>query len=142
MKIIDSEFSHHIVKSVHEKLGDIYFFNHIAVIEFNEGVHVDVSNTTDIIEKLTLFFGMSRPFGVIANRINSYSINLLDIIKIQDKVKNLSAYSVVSHNAAGYMNAEIESNFCSRDNIHFDNINEAINFVYSKVKSKIQISLN
>ena len=42
MKIDESDFSSHIVKSIQKELGSIFFFNHIAVIEFNEGAHIDI----------------------------------------------------------------------------------------------------
>lgn len=142
MKIIESDFSQHIVKSDKLPLGDIHFFNHIAVIEFNEGVHIDINNISEILKKLISYFGISRPFGIIANRVNSYSINLLDINSFKEKMNNLCAYGVVSHNSASAMNAEIESKFCSRENIHFKNINSGVNFVYRRVKNKISVSLN
>jgi hypothetical protein len=142
MKIIESEFSQHILKSEKISLGDIHFFNHIAVIEFSEGVHIDIHNVSEIFKKLISHFGISRPFGIIANRVNSYSINLLDINSFKEIMNNLCAYGVVSHNSASAMNAEIESNFCSRENIHFKNISDGVNFVYSRVKTKISVSLN
>ena len=142
MKIIESKFSQHILKSQKMPLGNIYFFNHIAVIEFNEGVHIDIHNVSEIFKKLISYFGISRPFGIIANRVNSYSINLLDINRFKEIMINLCSYGVVSHNSASAMNADIESNFCSRENIHFKNINDGVNFVYSRVKTKISVSLN
>ncbi|MCL5128404.1 MULTISPECIES: hypothetical protein [unclassified Algibacter] len=142
MKTIESEFSKHIVKSEQMPLGDIHFFNHIAIIEFKEGVHVDIYNVSGIYKELLSFYGISRPFGIIANRVNSYSINLLDISSFKKIMKNLCAYSVVSHNLASAMNAKIESNFCSPENIHFEDINEAVNYVFSKVKTNVSISLN
>lgn len=142
MKITDSEFSKHIISSKQIKLGDIYFFTHIAVIEFNDGVHIDINNFSAIFEKLVEFFGISKPFGVISNRINSYSINLLHMNTFKEQMNNLCAYAVISHNSASAMNAEIESNFCSSENIHFHKLNQGVNFVYNKVQSQILISLN
>ncbi|NMH85889.1 hypothetical protein [Flavivirga algicola] len=142
MKIIESDFSSHILKSVEKKLGNIFFFHHIAVVEFNEGVHIDINNSSEIFEELKSYFGESRPFGVIANRINSYSVKLLDADLFRQQVKNLCAYAVVGHNPASKMNAEIENGFCISENINYDTIHEALNNVYSKVKSDILFSLN
>ncbi|NMH85890.1 hypothetical protein [Flavivirga algicola] len=142
MKIAESDFASHIVKSVHNKLGNIFFFNHIAVIEFSEGVHIDINNSSEIFEELTNFFGNSRPFGVVANRINSYSVKLLDAELFREKVKNLCYYAVVGHNTASKMNAEIENRFCKSQKISYDSIHEAMNIIYGKVKKDILHSLH
>jgi hypothetical protein len=142
MKIIESQLSKHIVKSDKIRLGEIHFFNHLAIIEFNEGVHVNLNNVDQIHKKLSSFYGESRPFGVIANRVNSYSIDLLDVSYIKKIMNNLCAYSIISHNSASAMNADIENKFCSSEKIHFKNIHEGVLFVYSKVKSKTLLSLN
>ena len=142
MKIIESDISNHIVKAVQKDIGNIFFFNHIAVVEFNEGVHVDINNSTEIFDEINTFFGAAKPFGVIANRINSYSVKLLDVSLFREKVKNLCSYAVVSYNLAGKMNAEIENNFCLSENISYDTIYDALNNVYSKVKNNTLFSLN
>lgn len=142
MKITESNVAHKISKSITTNLGNIYFFNHIAVIEFNEGVHLEIENSADIVNELVYYFGNSRPFGVVANRVNSYSINLLDVEGFKSKVKNLAGYAVVGHNKASLMNAEIENNFCANQNISYDNIYEALDTVYSKVKLSMLTSLN
>ncbi|WOD43196.1 hypothetical protein [Hwangdonia lutea] len=142
MKIIESEFSNHIIKSVEKDLGNIHFFNHIAVVEFNEGVHVDINNSEEIFNEINAYFGSAKPFGVIANRINSYSVKLLDADLFRKKVKNLCGYAVVSYNLAGKMNAEIENSFCLSENISYDNIKDAISHVCGKVKISTSFSLN
>ncbi|WP_303315208.1 hypothetical protein Q4Q34_16005 [Flavivirga abyssicola] len=142
MKIIESDFSNHVIKSAQKELGVIFFFNHIAVIEFNEGVHVDINNSSEIFDELKAYFGDSRPFGVVANRVNSYSVKLLDVDLFRQKAKNLRSYAVVGHNSASKMNAEIENSFCISDKINYDSIYEAIDNVYSKVKKDILFSLN
>ncbi|WP_298500064.1 hypothetical protein [uncultured Algibacter sp.] len=133
MKIIESKFSNQILKFVENKLGNIFFFNHIAVVELHEGVHFDIKNASLIIDELTSYFGNSKPFGVVANRINSYSINLIETPLIKEKAKNFFAYGVVGHDLASKMNAEIENKFCVSEKIDFDNLNEAIKIVYNRV---------
>ncbi|AUP81217.1 hypothetical protein [Flavivirga eckloniae] len=142
MKIAESDFSNHIVKSVQKKLGNVFFFKHIAVIEFNEGVHIDINNSSEFFDELINYFGNSRPFGVIANRINSYSINLMDAKLFKQKIRSLCYYAVVAYNNAGKMNAEIEDSFCHADKISYDCIHEAMTKVYSKVKNDILLSLH
>ncbi|WP_339895126.1 hypothetical protein [uncultured Algibacter sp.] len=135
MKIIESDFSAQILKFAQNQIGSIFFFNHVAVVELNEGVHFDSNNASFIIDELESYFGESQPYGVIANRINSYSVNLLDTPTFKERAKNLYAYGVVGHDLAGKMNAEMENDFCAADNIDYANIDEAINEVYNKVRS-------
>lgn len=142
MTINKSNVNNHIVKSVKKNLGDIYFFNHIAVIEFNEGVHIDIKASEEFFEELNLYFGTSRPFGVITNRVNSYSVKLMDINLFKEKSKNLCSYAVVGHTTASKMNAEIENGFCLAEKTNYDSLYEAIDTVYNKVKANIKLTLN
>ena len=142
MKITESNVANHILKSVTQKLGTIYFFNHIAVIEFNEGVHVDINSSSEVFESLYAYFGKSRPFGVVANRVYSYSVKLLDADLFRKKSENVCAYAVVGHDRASIMNAEIENRFCEAPQINYDNLYEALDNVYSRVKDKLLKTLN
>lgn len=142
MTIVDSNMASEIVKRVTSDAGTLHFFNHIAVVEFNEGVHVDLNTARKTIHDLITYFGNSRPFGLVANRVNSYSISLLETVEIKSIFPNLVAYGVVSHNQAGRMNAEIESNFCATQNISFDNLYEGLDSVHKKVIKQIKVSLN
>lgn len=142
MTILESNIALHVLKQTQSEIGNLYFFEHIAVVEFNEGTHVDLVSTRPLIYELFDYFGSSIPFGLIANRVNSYSISLLDSKDIKLIFPNLVAYGVVSHNEAGRMNAEIESQFCSLENISFDNLYECLDTVHKRVKEKISLSLN
>ncbi|WP_203257053.1 hypothetical protein [Hyunsoonleella ulvae] len=142
MKIIESDFSNQIVKFVQNKLGNIFFFNHIAVVELNEGIHFNINNAPLILEELKSYFGDTKPFGVIANRVNSYSVDLLDTPKYRNEIKNLKSYGVVGHDAASKMNATIENDFCMSEKVDYDTIYDAINHVYNKVKNSKLFSLN
>ena len=142
MKIIESDFANQIIKFVENQLGNIFFFNHVAVVELKEGIHFDLSNAAMIIDELNSYFGSSQPYGVVANRINSYSVNLIETPQYKEKAKNLYAYGVVGHDLAGKMNAEMENDFCTSQKVDFDNIYEAINKVYEKVKNSGSFTLN
>ncbi len=142
MKTLESNFSNQILKLTKNKLGDIFFFNHIAVIELNEGVHLDAGNSSLIINDLISYFGKNKPFGIVANRINSYSVNLLHMPFFREQLKNLSSYGVVGHDPASRMNAKIENSFCISDQIDFNNIYDAVNSVYNKVINSKILSIN
>lgn len=142
MKIVDSDFSYQILKFVENKLGSIYFFNHIAVVELNEGIHFDINNASMIIDEFESYFGSSQPYGVIANRVNSYSVNLINTQVYKKMAKNLHAYGVVGHDLASKMNAEMENNFCASEKVNYNTLYEAINKVYEKVKNSGSFTLN
>lgn len=133
MTILNSNFAHQIIKQEQSKAGVIHFFNHIAVVELNEGIHADLQSGKQILESMMNYFGNSKPFGIVANRINSYSIALLETVEVRSMFPNLVAYGIVSHNSAGRMNADIESQFCTSEDISFNNLHEGLNTVYEKV---------
>lgn len=142
MTILDSNVASHIVKQEQSDAGTLHFFNHIAVVEFNEGLHIDLISARQTIHDLMNYFGNIKPFGLIANRVNSYSISLLETAEVKSIFPNMVAYGVVSHNHAGRMNALIESRFCDNKNIIYDNIYEALDTVYKRVNIIKTISLN
>ncbi|GAL65673.1 hypothetical protein [Jejuia pallidilutea] len=142
MRILESDFSNQIIEFVQNKLGSIFFFNHIAVVELNEGIHFDVNNAPLIIDELKSYFGETKPFGVVANRVNSYSVDLLSTPTYREKVSNLKAYGVVGHDLASKMNATMENDFCISEKVDYDTIYDAINYVYNRVKNSSLFSLN
>ena len=142
MNIPQSNLTSQIVKQVKSDIGNIYFFNHLAIVEINDGVHLDSSNVQQTITTLINYFGQDNAFGLIANRTNSYSISLLDINKIKPILPNIVAYGVVSYNLAGRMNAEIENNFCKTQNISFRNLYIAFETINQRVIDKVSLTLN
>ncbi|WCO03348.1 hypothetical protein [Psychroserpens ponticola] len=142
MTIVDSNVGSQILKQEQSEAGTLHFFNHIAVVEFYEGLHVDLNSGRQTINDLMNYFGTTKPFGLIANRVNSYSISLLDTTEVKSIFPNMVAYGVVSHNEAGRMNAIIESSFCSSNGISFDNLYEGLDAVYLRVINKLNTYLN
>ena len=142
MTIINSGVAQQVVKKTLSEVGTLYFFNHLAVIEFNEGSHIDLTSVRKILNDLVDYYGSSKPFGIVANRINSYSISLLDIKDARKALPNLAAYGIVSYNNAGRMNAEIESNYCEWKDICYTNLYEGLDAIYKRVMDKIAVSLN
>nr|WP_321224345.1 hypothetical protein [uncultured Psychroserpens sp.] len=136
MTILNSNVAQQIVKEVKSNAGSIHFFNYIAVVEFNEGIHADLQSGREILDSMMDYFGNSKPFGIVANRINSYSIALLETTEVRSIFPNLVAYGIVSHDLAGRMNAEIESQFCTSEDISFNNLYEGLDTVYKRVKHR------
>ena len=142
MSISESNLASLIVKQAKSNVGIVHFFNQIAVIEFNEGTHIDLVSVNDTLRDILNYFGRSKPFGIVANRVNSYSISLLDIKDARQKLPNLTAYGIVSYNNATRMNAEIESSFCEWKDICFNNLHESLDTIYKRVKLKTNSTLN
>lgn len=141
MKLLETEFSCKIIKTVESKLGNVFFFEDIAIVELYEGVHFDMNNSGFIINEFVNYFGNSKPYGVVANRINSYSVNLMHTAFFRTQAKNLKAYGVVGHDLASKMNAEIENDFCITEKVDYNTISEAIKTISEKVKNST-FSLN
>ncbi len=132
--INDSTLAKHVVKTSGINIGQLYFFNNIVISEFKEGVHITYENAQELIRALRHYFGASRPFGFISNMVNSYSMNPTDSLRFKQELKNLTAYGVVAYTNAGRLNAEIENKFCKDENICFNDIYEAADTIYNKVK--------
>ena len=142
MTIEKSNVANQIVKQTQSEVGTLHFFEHVAVVEFNEGTHIDLITVRKILSDILEYFGSSKPFGIIANRVNSYSISLLDIKEARQALPNLAAYGIVSYNSASRMNAEIESSFCYWKDICFDNLYQGLETIYQRVKINKNTSLN
>ncbi|MBC3846588.1 hypothetical protein H8K90_09375 [Winogradskyella echinorum] len=140
MTITNSNVASQIVKQTQSKVGTVHFFNHIAVIEFNEGTHIDINSVKKTLKDIRNYFGDSKPFGIVANRVNSYSISLLDVKDARRTLPNLAAYGIVSYNSATRMNAEIESSFCEWKDICFNNLYEGLDTIYHRVNGNQLIS--
>ncbi len=141
MKLVESNFASQIEKTVENKLGFIFFIEDIAIVELHEGIHFDMNNSYTVIDEFIAYFGSTKPYGVIANRANSYSVNLLHAPFFKTQAKNVLAYGVVGHNMASRMNAEIENGFCTSEKVDYNSISEAIKTVSEKVK-KYSFSFN
>jgi len=142
MTIANSNVASQIIKQEETEVGTLHFFNHIAVVEFNEGIHADLNSGRHMVHALLDYFGNSKPFGIVANRVNSYSIALLETVEVRSIFPNLMAYGIVSHDRAGRMNAEIESQFCTSNNISFNNLYEGLDAVFKKVVDNFTVSFN
>ena len=142
MSITNTELASQIIKQTTSDVGIVHYLKDLAVVEFYEGSHIDLTSVRKTLNDLSDYFGHNKPFGIIANRINSYSISLLDIKDARQALPNLSAYGIVSYNNATRMNAEIESSFCEWKDFCFNTLYEGIDTVYKRVKDKTNISLN
>jgi len=137
MGIEYTELASKIINQNSTEFGVTHFFKDIAVIEFNEGTHIDLMAVNPTLKSIKEHYGNYKPFGIIANRINSYSISILDLKKARQRLPNLAAYGIVSYTEATRMNAEIESSFCQWKDICFDNLYEGLNTIQQRIENRL-----
>jgi len=138
MTVKESTLANQVNKVVSIQIGDLYFFNDIVISEIKDGIHVTFENAQEFIKEIKDYFEPPKPFGLISNMVNSYSVNLPDSTKFREQLNNLSAYVMVSHNAAGKLNVEIASNFCQAKDVDFEDLYEAFNWVSEQAKTPIK----
>jgi hypothetical protein len=117
------------------KLGSIYLFDDYIITEFNEGVDVNFENFREVTEIINIHFG-SKPFGFIANRLNSYSIDLSDSTKFNSNLPNLKAYAVVVYNSITERVFEIENHFFKYKREVFKDLENATEWVEKTLHPK------
>lgn len=109
-------------------LGSLYLFDNYIVVEFKEGVDINFENFSDVTEIIKKQFN-DRPFGFIANRLNSYSIDLSDATKFNAYFPNLKAYAIVAYTVMTRRVFEVENHFFTFNREAFKNLEQATEWV-------------
>lgn len=91
-------------------IGNLFFFKNFVVAEFNHGVNVSFDSLYEYDVLVGQHFG-DKDYGLISNRINSYSIDLNDASKFNAQCKNLKAYATVTYNSISEKVFNVESHF-------------------------------
>jgi hypothetical protein len=116
------------------KLGSVYLFDNYVVTEFKEGVDVNFDNFKEVSEIIKTHFN-NKPFGFIANRLNSYSIDLTDAKKFNANFPNLEAYAIVLYNSLTQRVFEIENHFFEYNRAAFKTLENAAEWVEETLQS-------
>ena len=103
-----------------------------AVITCNGEVNIDFNEVETVQDVLyTVFSG--KKFGLIANRVNTYSVNPL-AIKGLFTSENLVAGAIVDKTRIGKINAELESKIITGAQIkHFLELESAVKWIEDTV---------
>jgi hypothetical protein len=109
-------------------IGTIYFNNNYVITNFKEGIDIDYNSFKDVGNFIKSHFN-GREFGYIANRENSYSINLKDAEVFNKAFPNLKAYAIVIYNTFTGRIFEIENHFFPHNRKAFKKIDDAVNWV-------------
>src|SRR5690606_34348877 len=121
-------------------LGNLFFFEHYLVAEFNEGVEIKYDNFDEVRELIKEHFG-DNSFGLISNRIHSYSIVVTDA-PLFNQCERLKACATVTYSLFAEKVFFIENYFFKFNKQNFHSLINAKTWVEEILKIDIQQSLN
>ncbi|MBG6129658.1 putative ubiquitin-like protein YukD [Aquimarina sp. EL_43] len=123
-----------LIKQYDLELGKVFFYVNYLIIEVAEGVCFDYEKAKTLSLLTNLHFG-NRSFGYISHRINSYSLEATDYMKIKDVFPNIKAFAAVTYNETQKTSIRIENMFYQEGIVSFENIEEAIRWVTEQLKN-------
>ncbi len=109
--------------------GFYYFCNNFIVGELFEGVHFDWDMAKILIKEIYAHYGEGARVAYIANRINAYSIDPQNWVKLEKEYDVLIASAIVIYNNASYINASLEKQFTQKSIKRCLSLTEAIQWV-------------
>lgn len=128
----DKAPSNDLKKKYSLDIGTFYFYEKYIVGEFKEGILVTIDNFKKV-HKLALEHYNNEPYGYISNRINSYTINVLNFINHEEIFQKLIAYAIVSYNNITTSTVNYENYYFNTHRKQFKNLNEATLWVENEV---------
>ena len=131
MKVLESPLSKSVQATYCLDIGDFHFFENFVVAEFKQGAYVSFNDFKEIFD-LSLEFFDTKPYGFISNRVNSFSVNLLDIIKHKHNISHLSAYAIVTYSHNTKRMLAIEDYYFKSKRKRFNSLIDAANWVIEK----------
>ncbi|MGM5471140.1 hypothetical protein ACS386_12750 [Flavobacteriaceae bacterium LMO-SS05] len=135
MTIKDSSIASNANSVYKLKFGDLYFYNTFFIVEMKEGVVVNKEDVGQMLDLVHVHFGYDNPYGMISNRVNSYSSDLIDISPFVADIKFLVANAVVFYNKSLFESLELENVMLKLNGTVFFNLNDAIKWTKKKVKN-------
>ncbi|MDO5980699.1 hypothetical protein [Flavivirga spongiicola] len=108
--------------------GNFYFCEKFFIAELHTGVHFDWPKIEVLANEIIAFYGKNVKLDYISNRVNSYSIDPQNWIKIE-KYNVIMRSAIVCYNHMMYMNASLEKRFSKGKIYPCLSLNEAIEWV-------------
>ncbi|MEP5340252.1 MAG: hypothetical protein ABJL44_14865 [Algibacter sp.] len=108
--------------------GNYYLFEHFFVSELNEGVHFDWEKVKLVAKELIAFYGENPRLVFIANRVNGYSVEPQNWIRVEKEYNIMFASAIVVYNTPSYLNASLEKHFSKNSIKRCRSIKEAIDW--------------
>ena len=133
MTLLNSAYSQKVKSSYQLGLGNIFFFENILISEINEGKHVNYNEALDYRDLIEEKFN-DKPFIYISNRVNQFSVNIMDFEKFCDTFPNMKAFITVYYNQFTYKGLAFEKQFCKIPYLDFKTVKEAYKFSVKELK--------
>ncbi len=115
------------------EIGQVSFYKNFLVIEVAEGISFNQEKAKQL-SKLTDLHFENRPFGYISNRINSYSLEPMDYLKIKEILPNIKAFAVVAYTNSQKASVRIENMFHPDGLVTFEHIDDAVTWIEGELK--------
>ncbi|WP_100611448.1 hypothetical protein [Confluentibacter lentus] len=140
MSITDTPLYQNVKSHKTTHLGELFFFENYLVAEFNEGVEINYKNFDAVRELIKEHFG-NESFGLISNRINSYSIVITDA-PLFNQCESLKAYATVTYSLFAERIFNVENYFFKFNKQNFNSLSDAKVWVENTLTINTQQSLN
>jgi hypothetical protein len=109
--------------------GNYYFCKNLVIGELFEGTHFNWSMAKNLISEIHNHYGKKAKVCYIANRINAYSIDPQNWLRIEKESDILIASAIVVYNKASYINASLEKHFTQKSIKRCLSLDEALDWV-------------
>lgn len=139
MSIIETALYQDIVSHKITSLGHLFFFKNYLVVEFNEGVEINYRNFEEVRNLIHDHFG-DQNFGLISNRINSYSIVITDAPQFNE-CETLKAYATVTYSLFAEKVFNVENYFFDFNKKNFHSLAEAKAWVEDTLRRNTKLSI-
>jgi len=116
------------------KSGDLYFYDDYLISEVHEGITVIYKDSLEVLNLVHKHYGFKKPYGLISHRLNSYSVNLYDLIPIAHEFGLLVANAVVAYTEIALKNFELEKRVLKLKGESFRNMDEAIKWTKAEIE--------
>lgn len=121
------------IKSYFLPIGKYDFYENLVVSEYNEGITLDFEACRDLFFLIDRHFGDHKPYGILSNRVNSFSVIPTDYNLLKNHHYNMKAIAVVSNLENAKINVTIEQQFCPKPMDLFSNVPDAMDWLLKRV---------
>jgi len=139
MTISNSPLASEAIFTYNLNSGNLFFFDTFLITEIFEGVIIGENELVQIIDLAHNYYGFDTPYGIISNRLNSYSVNLSELIPISHKFKNMVANAVIIYSELGLNNFELEKRTLNLKSQSFSHIEGALQWTKMEVEHALKI---
>ncbi|RSK38679.1 hypothetical protein [Mangrovimonas spongiae] len=141
MKVLKSPLAKHVEATYCLEIGDFHFFENYLIAEFKQGVCVSFSDLKEVYDLLLDYYN-GESYGFISNRINSYSIDVIDMNKHFEKLNQIHTYAIVTYNLSAKRVLAVEDYYFNLKRERFTSLLAASNWVTNEMAIyKTQIKL-